>query len=322
MTTTPFRVRVTECTAEARDVVTLELRATSDAPLPAFTPGTHLELALPNGLVRHYSLCNDSRERDRYVIGVGRAPASRGGSRYIHQSLRVGDSLTVAAVRNNFPLVDGAPAYRFVAGGIGITPLLSMIRHCEATGAPWSLLYCVRSRQRAAFHEELARWPGCVCYHVDEESAGAPPDLAAALAAPTAGEQLYCCGPDGLMRAASECSAHWPSDSVHFEWFSAPAEAGGGEAAAGDRAFELVLRRQGRALTVPAGRSILDTLEEHGVVVPFSCREGLCRTCETAVCAGDVEHRDFVLSAAEREAGTSMMICVSRARGESLELDL
>lgn len=321
MNNPPFRVRVTEITVEARDVLTLELRAASDAPLPVFAPGAHIELALPNGLVRHYSLCNDSRERDRYVIGVGRAPASRGGSRYIHQSLRVGDSLVVTAVRNNFPLADGAPGYRFIAGGIGITPLLSMIRHCQVTGAPWSLLYCVRSRQRAAFQEELARWPGRVRYHVDEESAGAPPGLAAAAAAPAVGEQLYCCGPDGLMRAVRESSGHWPSASVHFEWFSTPAETSS-SVTAGDHAFELVLRRQGRTLTVPAGRTILDTLEEHDVMVPFACREGLCRTCETSVCAGEVEHRDFVLSATEREAGTSMMICVSRARGKSLELDL
>ncbi|NMG37311.1 2Fe-2S iron-sulfur cluster binding domain-containing protein [Azoarcus sp. TTM-91] len=326
---TPLRLRVSEFTAEARDVVSIELRAPEGGPLPPFEPGAHLELQLPGGLRRHYSLCNDPRERERYLIAVGRAPASRGGSRHIHQQLRVGDVLTATALRNNFPLQAGAPHYRFIGGGIGITPLLAMIHACEARGAEWSLLYCVRSRSRAAFQEVLARWPQRVSWHADDEHAGRPLDLEAALAAPAEGEQLYCCGPDGLMQAVrKQAAAHatgWAPEQLHFEWFSAPTEAPASmpaQAAAGPRPFQLVLRQQGISLEVPAHLSILETLEANGLALPCACREGLCRTCETAVCAGEVEHRDYVLSEAERAAGKSMMICVSRARGEVLELDL
>lgn len=320
MTACPLRVRIAERVAEARDVVTLELRSLDERALPVFAPGAHLEIALPNGLIRHYSLCNDSRERDRYVIGVGRAADSRGGSRYIHESLRVGDTLEIGAVRNNFPMVEGARRYRFIAGGIGITPLLAMIRQCEAQGADWSLLYCIRSRQRSAFHEVLVQWPDRVRYHTDDEAPPDGPDLVAALAAPVDGEQVYCCGPDGLMRAVSAAAADWPAGSVHFEWFSAPVAPAA--VSSGAKPFRVLLRRQGITLDIAADRSILDTLEDHGIMVPCACREGLCRACETTVCAGEVEHRDFVLSGAERSAGSSMMICVSRARSASIELDL
>ena len=319
-------LRVAAIRAEARDVMALELRSADGAPLPAFQPGAHLEIELPPeraglpALVRRYSICNDCAEADRYLIAVGLDAASRGGSRAVHSRLRV-DALVRARVpRNHFALVPNADCYRFVAGGIGITPILSMIRWCEANGRAWSLLYCTRSRLRTAFLEDLQRFGDRVSFHFADEHQGRRADLVAALSAPRPDEHLYCCGPAPLMWAAERTSSDWPAAQVHFEWFAAPDETPADPSAA--RAFDVVLRRSGTRLRVEANASILETLEQHGVGVPFSCREGLCRTCETGLCAGEADHRDTVLSEAERAAQSSLMVCVSRAHSAVLELDL
>ncbi len=320
----PLRLKVTRFVAEAKDVVSLELRAAGGGPLPVFTPGAHLEITVPSiapvsrPLIRHYSLCNDSRERDRYVVAVGRARQGRGGSDAIHDGLRVGTMLSVSPPRNHFPLVADAGHYRFIAGGIGITPILWMIRWCEANNKDWSLLYCARSRVRAAFHEELRAMGSRVRFHFDDECGG-PPDLAQALIPNAPDEHVYCCGPEPLMLAVESRCAARPAGQVHFEWFSAKEIQGGAPGTA--KPFTVRLRQSGLTLEVPADQSILDVMEVHGVSVPFSCREGLCRTCETPVHAGEVDHRDQVLSDAEKSANKSVLICVSRARGEHLELD-
>ncbi len=316
----PLDLRVAAVSAEARDVMMLELAAADGGRLPPLDPGGHVELVLPNGLVRHYSLVNDGRDADRYLLAVGLAAESRGGSAYIHGSLRSGDRLTATGLRNNFPLDEAAAAYRFIAGGIGITPIMPMIRWCRRNGRPWRLAYAARSRQRAAFYEDLSALgaEGRTDFHFDDE-AGRTLDLGAALDGLAAGEQVYCCGPAGLMAAVAAATAGLPDGRVHFEWFTA---AGSASPPAGATAFTVELRRSGRLLPVPADRSILEVLEANGIAVPYGCREGLCRTCETPVCAGEVEHRDHVLSAAERQAGSTMMLCVSRARGERLVLDL
>lgn len=268
-------------------------------------------------LIRHYSLCNDARERNRYVVAVGRVQDGRGGSQSVHEGVRVGATLVVQAPRNNFPLVEEAGHYRFIAGGIGITPILSMIRWCEAHNKNWSLLYCTRSRQRTAFLEELKAFGDRVRFHFDDEEGG-PLDVASALAHPLPNEHVFCCGPKPLMLAVeSHCEGRDPSH-VHFEWFSAKEIA---HDASTSRPFTVVLRQSGVTLDVPADRSILETMEDHGFSVPFSCREGLCRTCETTLCAGEADHRDHVLSDAERGEQRSILICVSRARSQVLELD-
>jgi vanillate O-demethylase ferredoxin subunit len=314
-----LRLEVADVQAEARDVVTVELRAPGGAPLPPFEPGAHLEVDLPNGLVRHYSLVNDSRERDRYVIGVGRVAGGRGGSAFVHQSLRRGMALPVSAPRNNFRLEPGADGCLFIAGGIGITPIMAMIRHCEAEGRPWRLVYAARSAQRAAFYETLREHGPRVQFHFDDQR-GAVLDVAHCLSELRPGEHVYCCGPLPLMDAVRTHAAPLPGGTVHFEYFTAPAEAAGDAASAGS--FEVELRSTGRRYTVPPEQSILDVLEAAGLQLPYSCREGLCGTCLTGVCAGEPDHRDYVLGPAEREAGTSMTICVSRAKSERLVLDL
>lgn len=309
---------VAEVRCEARDVLALDLSAPGGVDLPPFTPGSHLEVYLPGGLIRHYSLCNDSRERHRYSIGVGLARDSRGGSRYIHQNLRTGTRLTVSAPRNNFPMEPNAPEYVFIAGGIGITPILSMIRQCIATHKRWKLYYCCRNRQRAGFYEELAALePGSVHFHFDDEQEGRLFDASAALESLPDTAHIYTCGPGPLMTAVQTAAAKRPQDRVHFEWFTAAAVE-----TSSDKAFTVVLKASGKRFEVPPGRSILEVLEDNDAGVPYSCREGLCATCRTCVISGIPEHRDSVLSATERESNKEMMICVSRSKTDVLELDL
>ncbi len=316
---------VTACRAEALDVLSIELRDPSDAPLPAFEPGAHIEVIVPafdgsRELVRHYSLCNTSAEAHRYVIAVGRVDDGRGGSRAMHEHIRIGSRLSVKTPGNNFPLVHDARRYRFVAGGIGITPILSMIRWCESNQKDWTLLYCTRNRLRASFYETLRAYGARVRFHFDDEEGGKYPDLVRELDVQE-GSHVYCCGPQQLMHAVQKVCETWPAGNVHFEWFSAP-DAPIGDLTLPDRAFEVVLRSSGRRLTVRANSSILETLEQAGVNVPFACREGLCGSCETRLCGGEADHRDYVLSAPAREAQKSIMICVSRASSAVLMLDI
>lgn len=313
---TDLNLRVSRVEAEARDVLRLELVDPTGAELPPFEPGAHLAVQLPGAMQRHYSLCGDPRNRSRYVLGVGRAAGGRGGSDYVHGQLREGMDLRCSRPANNFRLVE-ADSYLFIAGGIGITPLLAMIRWCEAYGKPWRLVYGVRSRQRLAFYEELRQWGDRVRFHCDDE-VGAPIAVPLLLADWTPGEHVYCCGPAPLMNAVQLHGAHLPSDALHFEWFSAPAA----PAAPAAEGFAIELRRSGGCYTVPPGRSILEVLEDHGHEVPFSCREGLCGTCETTVCEGQPEHLDYVYPPAQREGLKTMLVCVSRAKSHRLVLDL
>lgn len=321
---------VTAMRAEARDVVSIELREVHGRPLPAFAPGAHLELTVPTGegndtdasVIRHYSLCNDARETDRYLIAVSRTDKSRGGSIAMHEHVRRGTRLAVRALRNSFPLVTDAGSYLFIAGGIGVTPILSMIRWCAANGRAWQLLYATRSRPRTAFYEELAEFGERVRFHFDDEAGGRPPDVESMLGIAAPDRHVYCCGPRPMMQAVDSATQHWPASSVHFEWFSgdnAPVARTGPSV---NTPFEIVLRTSGRRLCVPPDLSILETLEANGVSVPFACREGLCRTCETPLINGEAEHRDVVMSAEEQQAQRSLMVCVSRAKSAVLELDL
>jgi vanillate O-demethylase ferredoxin subunit len=311
-------VVVADVRAEAKDVVTLELRAVDGGELPPFSPGAHLDVHLPNGLIRNYSLSNDCRERNRYVIGVGRAVESRGGSSYVHSSIRAGEKLKISAPRNNFSLDEHSASFLFIAGGIGITPIMAMVRWCVANDKPWRLIYASRSRQRTAFYEELCGLAaGRVHFHFDDES-GEVLDVARAISSWCAGETIYCCGPSPLMEAVETLTEHLPDGAVRFEWFTAPES----EEPRGSTSFTVKLERSGVEFEVPEGKSILEVLEEHGFEIPFSCREGLCGTCVTNVCAGEPDHRDYVLSDEERESGKLMTICCSRSKSPVLALDL
>jgi len=309
--------QVAEVRAEARDVMTLELRAIGGGQLPPFEPGSHVDLHLPNGLIRQYSLTNDWRERDRYVIGVGRAADSRGGSSYVHSSIRAGAQLKISAPRNNFPLDSDAGSFLFIAGGIGITPIMAMVRWCVANQKPWRLSYAARSRQRAAFYEELSALGGDHHFHFDDER-GQIFDAAQAISGLTEGERIYCCGPDPLMNAVKELTANFPSGTARFEWFTAPQSDEPQES----NSFTVRLERSGGEFEVPEQKSILEVLEENGFEIPFSCREGLCGTCLTNVCSGEPDHRDYVLSDEERASGKMMTICCSRSKSPLLTLDL
>ena len=271
-----LHLQVTDFRAVARDVVLVELAAVDDTELPAFTPGAHLELHLGNGLIRHYSLLNDCRERQRYQLAIGLGDDSRGGARFIHRQLRTGDRLHAAAPRNHFMLREDAARYCFVAGGIGITPILSMVRWCQAQGKDWRLLYAVRERQRAAFLAELMTLGGeRTRLHCSDE--GDPLDSTALIAGLGADEELYCCGPDGLMQAIRDAGSGC-AERLHFERFDAPVAPA--SSSGGTDAFRLELRRSALSLRVESHQSILEVLEEQGLEPPYACRAGICRTCE------------------------------------------
>ncbi|HNP35247.1 MAG TPA: PDR/VanB family oxidoreductase [Woeseiaceae bacterium] len=316
----PILAEIDTVNAEARDVMSFTLVAKDGGSLPACEAGGHIEISFPGGLIRHYSLINDCRATDYYMIAVGRSADSRGGSDYIHSHFRVGTRLRITAVRNNFSLDTSADAYCFVAGGIGITPIMSMIRWCRQNNRPWRLIYAARSRQRAAFYEDLSRaGADQVRFHFDDEQ-GKVLDVSEVLGDLAPGDQVYCCGPAALMNAVAAATGHRPSGSVHFEWFVAPAQ---DEAAASNNTELTVnLKQSGITLTVPPGQSILEAIEAAGVAHPFSCREGACGMCATAVLEGEPEHRDFVLSDEERIRGDTMMVCVSRAVSGYLVLNL
>lgn len=298
----------------AEDVVELTLAHPAGETLPAWTPGAHIDLMLAEDCVRQYSLCGRSSAADAWTVGVLRTPDSRGGSERVHK-LADGDTVRVRGPRNHFPV---APAnrYIFVAGGIGITPLLAMIYEVEAAGIDWELHYGGRKKSSMAFTEQLAAY-GDRVHLVPEDELGRL-DLATILGSPQAGTLVYTCGPEPLLAAVEKACEGWPSGALHLERFAAKKSEGEDE----NTEFELVLQRSGKTLTVPADKSVFDVVRAAGISVLGSCLEGVCGTCETEVIDGDVEHRDSVLDDDEKEANEVMMICVSRCRSACLTLDL
>lgn len=297
----------------ADGVLVLTLRHPLGERLPAWEPGAHVDVVLGPGLERQYSLCGDPADRAEWRIAVLREKGGRGGSAYVHGELRAGDEVRVRGPRNNFRL-EPAPRYRFVAGGIGITPLLPMLAAAEEAGAEWTLLYGGRTRAGMAFTQELARYGDRVTF-VPEDEAGLL-DLASVLDDLSPDTLVYCCGPGPLLDAVE---ARCPAGSLRVERFR-PKETGGDAPTEGE--FDVVLARSGRTVVVPPGVSVLDAVRAAGVEVLYSCTEGTCGTCETEVVEGDPEHRDSVLTEEERAAGETMLICVSRCRGRRLVLDL
>ncbi|MER5433629.1 PDR/VanB family oxidoreductase [Streptomyces sp. NPDC002588] len=295
----------------ADGVLALTLRHPLGEPLPVWEPGAHVDLVLGPGLERQYSLCGDPADRTAWRVAVLREPAGRGGSAHVHEQLRQGDKVRVRGPRNHFRLRP-APRYRFIAGGIGITPVLPMLAAAEAAGAEWTLLYGGRSRDSMAFTEELARYGDRVTVAPQDETGLL--DLGPLLDTLPEGTLVYCCGPGPLLDAVEE---RCPAGALHVERFQAKVRPAGEEAE-----FEVELAQSGRTLTVAPGVSVLEAVRGAGIEVLFSCAEGTCGTCETDVLEGTPDHRDSVLTAEEREAGETMMICVSRCRGPKLVLDL
>lgn len=310
-------LRVQQKTWTAEGITSVTLVDPSGSPLPTWKPGAHIALHLPNGLVREYSLCSDPADPTAWTVAVLRTPDSRGGSSCVHDGLPVGAHVSVDGPRNAFRL-EQAPKHLLVAGGIGITPIITMARECHARDADWALLYTGRSRQTMAFLTEVEQLaPERVHVHVDEEN-GRYPDFAAMLRSQDPRTLVYCCGPTAMMDAVA--AGMTDPATLRLERFTAPErEPSPGES---DDAFDVVLGSTGDRVPVAADQTVLEALQDASVPVESSCTEGICGTCETKVLSGDVDHRDFLLTPEEHEAAGTMMVCVSRCRGRELVLDL
>jgi cytochrome P450/ferredoxin-NADP reductase len=299
----------------AEGIVELTLVDPTGAPLPAWTAGAHVDLILDPSLTRQYSLCGSATDRCSWKIGVLRDPNSRGGSVHVHDELAEGSTVRVRGPRNHFPL-HSSPRYQFIAGGIGITPILAMIEVAESRGAEWSLLYGGRSRASMAFLDKLEGDDRVTVWPEDEEGLL---DLASVLDTPQPDTLVYCCGPGALLDAVEEGCANWPDGSLHVERFAAKTVEAPEDAL---DSFDVVCSRSGVTVKVSEGASIFDELESAGVNVLGSCMEGVCGTCEADVLEGTPDHRDSVLSRSERERGATIMLCVSRSLSEKLVLDV
>jgi len=313
-------VRIARKWAETVDICGLELVATDGGPLPAFTAGAHIELHLPGGLLRAYSLCNDPAEGTRYQLGILNDAHSRGGSRAVHALLQEGDLLTIGRPRNLFALAPQAPHHLLMAGGIGITPLLAMAETLHREGASFDLHHATRSAERTPFvaRMQAAPWSDRVRWHHDD-GGDKLLDIPAVLAAAPAGSHVYVCGPQGFMDAVlnGARAAGWATERLHAESF-------GGAVAAqdGDQAFEIELARSGRVIVVDPDCSVAQALDAAGVLLPTSCEQGVCGTCLTRVLAGTPDHRDQYLTDEERGANDQFLPCCSRALSPRLVIDL
>ncbi|MDP5291819.1 PDR/VanB family oxidoreductase [Oceanimonas sp. CHS3-5] len=323
--TNQLELRVAAREQLTEDIVGLTLESVTGGLLPEWQPGAHIELSLnpcvdaggnggDNTLIRHYSLCSDPANRQYWQIAVLKEENGRGGSLFIHNAVREGDVVRVSEPRNNFPFVPRRKCL-FIAGGIGITPILPMIRQAEAEGVDWRLVYLARERSRLAFLEQLAGHdPERVRLNGDKEDGFI--DLPALLSGCDAHTSVYSCGPQRLLDSLEDLAAKQSEWSLHIERFSAgPVDASGG-------AFDVVINSTGQRYHIPEGQSILNVLREAGVKVPTSCGNGVCGTCETGVLAGVPDHRDSILSPEEREENAYMMLCVSRALSPEIVLDL
>lgn len=323
-----LRVRVRSITYQGDFINAYEVVDLEGGELPAFTAGAHVDLYFRDGRVRQYSLASDPRERRRYVFAVQREENGRGGSKAIFDMVHVGRELSISAPRNNFPLSPDARHHLFLAGGIGITPIMSMIRHLEATGGRYTLHYSTRTRARTAFQEELSplEAQGKVRLYHDGGDPTRGLNIAETLKGRADGTHLYYCGPSGYMAAIKAASAHWPARAVHCEYFTAPAGDLAGPVADGDAdsaigvGFQVRINSTGTVYDVPNDKSIATVLRENGIDVPTSCESGLCGTCRTRYLAGTPEHRDHILS--EEEKIRDVLICCARSRTPMLVLDL
>jgi len=311
----PLSVRLNAIRYVARDTSIYELTNVAGTPLPPYAPGAHIDLHLPNGIVRQYSLLEPEPSGETYSIAVKRDPASRGGSRSVHEELRVGQTLTISAPRNNFPLVENASHVILLAGGIGITPIWCMAQRLHKLGRSWALHYACRSRADMAFVDALAEM-GKAHFHFDDENQGKVLDVGSIVAGAPRDAHLYCCGPTPMLQAFEQATASWPRAQVHVEYFTPkpqPAKKGG---------FVVELARSGQEFVIPEGESILQVLLNAGVDVDYSCELGICGACEQRVLAGTPEHRDAILSEEEQAANTRVMICCAGCKSERLVLDL
>mgnify|MGYP003110626822 FL=1 len=313
-------VKVVKKTQEAEDIVSLELASTDGKTLPSFSAGAHIDVNVPGGLPRQYSLLNDSGEQHRYVIGVLRDPESRGGSVAVHDKVNEGDVLQISEPKNHFPLVKSQRTLLF-AGGIGVTPILCMARRLSAINGDFEMHYCARSPERMAFKGDIeaSAFADRVQFHFDNGDDAQKLKLEEIIAEPQAGTHIYVCGPTGFIDYVVNTAKAkgWATDQVHLEYFGA-AEVD----TSGDESFEVKIASTGQTFTIPADKSITQVLDENDVFVPVSCEEGVCGTCLVRVLEGEPEHRDLYLTDAEHAANDQMTPCCSRSKSPVLVLDL
>ncbi len=316
-----FSVRVARKTAEAEGICSFELVRTDGQPLPAFAAGSHVDVEVPGGFTRQYSLCNDPAETHRYLIAVLRDAGSRGGSLAMHDRVSEGDVLTISAPKNHFALAHDARSHLLLAGGIGVTPLLCMAERLAHVGAEFEMHYCTRTRARTAFMQriEAAGFAPRVAFHFDDGPDAQRLNLAAVLSSPEPDRHLYVCGPKGFMDSVlGAARAHgWPEAQIHHEFFGAEVAA-----RADDGRFEVKLASSGRVIPVAADRTVVQALAEAGVSVATSCEQGVCGTCLTRVIEGVPDHRDMYLTPEEQAAGDQFLPCCSRSKTPLLVLDL
>jgi ferredoxin-NADP reductase len=311
----PIEVRLVGIRFAARDTHLFEVRSLNGAPLPDYQAGAHIDVHMPSGTMRQYSLIHPHSDPARYVIGVKRDPKSRGGSSFMHDGLRVGTTLTIGAPRNNFPLAEDADHTVLIAGGIGITPIWCMWQRLKSIGRSVELVYSCRSRADAVFLDEVERNES-VKLHFDDENSGAVLDLAEIVARAPRHAHLYCCGPTPMLKAFETAATGWPATQVHVEYFTSQATA------ANEGGFVVELARSGQEVAVAPGQTVLGALMAAGIDVPYSCEEGVCGACMTTVISGTPDHRDTVLTREERSRNTKMMICCSGSKSSRLVLDI
>ncbi|HET8744010.1 MAG TPA: PDR/VanB family oxidoreductase [Ramlibacter sp.] len=317
---TQITVKVARRTQEALDIASFELVKPDGSALPGFSAGSHIDVQLPGGLTRQYSLCNDAAEQHRYRIAVLRDAHSRGGSAAMHEQVKEGDTLAISEPRNHFPLVH-AQRTLLLAGGIGVTPLLCMAQRLATAGADFALHYCTRSPERTAFRDEIAASPyaGRVRFHFDDGEAAQKLDLDALLGEPDPGTHIYVCGPTGFIEWVVKTAERfaWNKEQVHLEYFGAAPQD-----TQGDRAFQVKLAGSGATYEVPADKTVVQALQAHGVEILTSCEQGVCGTCLTRVLQGECDHRDLYLTDEEKAKHDQFTPCCSRAKGPLLVLDL
>jgi len=316
-----LQVLVNRKAVVADGICSFEMRLASGEPLPAFTAGAHVDVYLPSGEVRQYSLCNAPEERHRYLIGVLKDPHSRGGSKSMHERVEQGQTLQISVPRNLFPLAIEGKRHLLIAGGIGITPMMAMAQELHRQGADFELHYCFRSRDRAAFLDwlENAAFAERVSLHDDSSAPPTHLDAGVLLQNPEAGQHLYVCGPGGFMDYILTCAATagWPQAQVHREFFaSAPIDHDG------DQPFEVELAQSGQLFQIPADRSVFEVLDEAGIAIETSCEQGICGSCITRVLHGTPDHRDQFMTDAEHARNDQFTPCCSRAKSPRLVLDL
>jgi ferredoxin-NADP reductase len=314
-----IEVRLAGIETVARDTNVYIFARPDGGRLPPYKPGSHVDIHLPNGLIRQFSLLNPDADPERYVVAIKLDAASRGGSRYIFDDLRVGHTLKISAPRSNFPLVEDADHVVLFAGGIGITPIWCMAQQLAAQNRSWELYYSCRSRADMAFLATLEKVdPTRVHLHFDDEAAGKFLDLGAAIGAAPANAHFYCCGPNPMLTAFEMAAASRPRHNVHVEYFTPKAEAAAGTLGG----FWVELARSGEEYFIPEGKKILEVLYEAGIDVDYSCELGICGECLTRVISGIPEHHDSVLSEEEQAANDKVMICCAGCKSERLVLDM